>query len=235
MIVSWFSCGCSSFVATYLMRDKIDEIIYTHIDNQHPDSLRFLHDCEKLLNRKITILQSPYFKNTHDVFRSVGIVNTPYGAPCTRILKKEVRNIWQYEHPGEHTYIWGMDCTEKNRADRLIEAMPQYKHCFPLIDNLMDKTDVHGLCERLGLKRPLMYDLGYSNNNCVGCVKGGMGYWNKIRKDFPDVFDSMAKLEREIGSSCISGLYLDELSPDRGRDEKIILPECGIFCELLVG
>ena len=42
-----------------------------------------------------------------------------------------------------------------------------------------------------------MYDMGYPNNNCIGCVKGGMGYWNHIRKDFPEVFDSRAKLERE--------------------------------------
>ena len=32
-----------------------------------------------------------------------------------------------------------------------------------------------------------MYDLGYPNNNCIGCIKGGMGYWNRIRKDFPDI------------------------------------------------
>ena len=59
-----------------------------------------------------------------------------------------------------------------------------------------------GISERLGIKRPIMYDLGYSNNNCIGCVKGGMGYWNKIREDFPEVFQARAKLEREIGRSC---------------------------------
>lgn len=62
-----------------------------------------------------------------------------------------------------------------------------------------------------------MYDLGYHNNNCVGCVKGGMGYWNRIRIDFPEVFRKMAELEREIGHSCINGVYLDELAPGRGR------------------
>lgn len=80
-----------------------------------------------------------------------------------------------------------------------------------------------------------MYDLGYNNNNCVGCVKGGMGYWNKIRKDFPDVFNKMSALERELGCSCMNGLYLDELTPDRGRNEKIILPECDIFCQINTG
>ena len=41
MKVCWFSTGISSFVACYLAKD-VDEIIYTHVPNQHPDSLRFL-------------------------------------------------------------------------------------------------------------------------------------------------------------------------------------------------
>lgn len=88
------------------------------------------------------------------------------------------------------------------------------------------------MCEKLGVKRPVMYDMGYNNNNCIGCVKGNMGYWNAIRKDFPEVFDRMAKLEREVGHSCIRGVFLDELEPERGRPQKVIVAECGIACEL---
>ena len=88
------------------------------------------------------------------------------------------------------------------------------------------------MCERLGLKRPAMYDLGYNINNCIGCVKGGMGYWNKIRVDFPDIFESRSKLEREIGSSILKECYLDELAPNRGRMSDEILTDCNIFCML---
>ena len=61
-----------------------------------------------------------------------------------------------------------------------------------------------------------MYDLGYPNNNCIGCIKGGMGYWNKIRTDFPDVFEHRAKLEKELGFSILKDshgnpVFLDEL------------------------
>ena len=110
--------------------------------------------------------------------------------------------------------------------------MPEYNHEFPLIDKGLSKAEAHGLLDRLGVKRPAMYDLGYQNNNCIGCVKGGMGYWNRIRVDFPDVFERMAKLEREVGRSCIKGVFLDELDPDRGREDKEIMPECGILCYL---
>ena len=49
-------------MACYLAKD-VDEIIYTRVANQHPDSDRFLHDCEKLLGRKITIIQSEEYKD----------------------------------------------------------------------------------------------------------------------------------------------------------------------------
>ena len=87
------------------------------------------------------------------------------------------------------------------------------------------------MLKKLGIKRPVMYELGYPNNNCIGCVKGGMGYWNQIRKDFPDVFKKMAKIEREIGHSCIKGVFLDESDANRGREQKIILEDCGMFCK----
>jgi len=84
----------------------------------------------------------------------------------------------------------------------------------------------------MSIKRPVIYDMGYKNNNCIGCVKGGMGYWNKIRVDFPEVFKKRAKQERNIGKSCIKGVYLDELGPERGRFEDEITEDCSIYCQL---
>ena len=42
----------------------------------------------------------------------------------------------------------------------------------------------------------------------------------------------MSALEREIGHSCINGVYLDELDPKRGRMEDEIMQDCGIMCWL---
>jgi len=69
-----------------------------------------------------------------------------------------------------------------------------------------------GLLLKNGIELPEMYKLGYSNNNCIGCVKGGKGYWNKIKTDFPPVFKRMAELERKVGYSCINGLFFLTLS-----------------------
>jgi hypothetical protein len=230
--VSWFSAGVSSFIACYLEKETIDKIMYIHIDDQHEDTMRFLRDCEKALGKKIEILQSPY-KSVSRVIQQFRYINGVAGATCTRILKKRVRKEWEYGKT-DLTYVWGYDISERHRAERLQEAFLEHKHLFPLIDRGLTKEDCHGLCSSLGIKRPKMYDMGYRNNNCIGCVKGGMGYWNKIRKDFPEVFAERARLEREIGASCINGVYLDELEPDRGRVDDEVLEECSIFCQMIL-
>lgn len=160
-------------------------------------------------------------------------------APCTNWLKKRVRKEWEERHKDcELTYVWGFDLKEKSRAERTIEANPQAEHEFPLIDRGLSKEEVHGLFERtFDFKRPKMYEMGYPNNNCIGCVKGGMDYWNRIRKDYPEVFDNRAKLERLVGHSMLKDskgnpIYLDELDPNRGNMNTEIFPDCGIMCYL---
>lgn len=232
--VCWISAGVSSFIAGYLERDTIDKFIYIDIDDQHPDSMRFIKDCEKVLGKEIEILKSPYGSVENAIKAGGGyfMINRKF-APCTNFLKKRVRKEWEYEHRDyDITYVWGMDCNEKHRAERLMEGMPQFNHCFPLIERQLTKEEAHGICTELGVKRPVMYDLGYNNNNCVGCAKGGMGYWNKIRVDFPEVFESRARLEREVGNSILKECYLDELDPNRGRMSDEIPTDCNIFCQL---
>ncbi len=234
MTVCWLSAGVSSAVAGYLVRDKVDKFIYIDIDDQDEDSLRFIKDYEKLLGKEVGILKSPYgsVENAVRACGQFGIVHTGF-APCTAWLKKLVRKQWEYEHREyELTYVWGFDAEERDRADRLVETMIEFNHIFPLIERGLTKADAHGINAMLGVRRPRMYDMGYNNNNCKGCVKGGMGYWNKIRVDFPDVFESRAKLEREIDNRILKECFLDELDPNRGRMSEEIMEECSIFCML---
>jgi hypothetical protein len=249
--VSWFSAGVSSAVATKLIIKEIDEIIYTHIDDQHPDTMRFVWDCERWFDRPITILQS-LCKTVDGSMKLFPNQKTHGGkwAPCTDILKRRVRKQWESEHPDyDLTYVWGLDCKEIDRLEGnpkrnmkgLKKAMRHCKHRAPLIEQSISKQHAHEILKASGIKRPAMYDLGYMNNNCVGCVKGnGAAYWNKIRVDFPEVFADRAKMEREIGGSIMKTgdtpaqpIYLDELDPNAGRGQKPIVDDCGIMCELM--
>lgn len=234
MKVCWISAGVSSFIAGYLERDTIDKFIYIDIEDQHSDSARFIKDCEKALGQEIEPLKPTYgsVENAARAFGHFRIAKMGF-APCTAWLKKRIRKEWEYDHRDyDITYVWGMDCTESHRAQLLVDTMVEFEHCFPLIERKLTKADAHGMCSMLGIKRPAMYDLGYNNNNCIGCVKGGMGYWNKIRVDFPEVFESRAKLERELDDRILKECFLDELEPDRGRMSDEVSTECNIFCML---
>ena len=52
--VAWFSAGVSSLIAAYFARP--DKIIYIDIDDQHPDSMRFVRDAERVLGVEIEII-----------------------------------------------------------------------------------------------------------------------------------------------------------------------------------
>jgi hypothetical protein len=229
---AWMSAGVSSAVATKLLLDKIDLIFYIHIEDQHSDSIRFVRDCERWYNKKINIMMSPY-KSVENALRGACFTNGPHGAPCSRFLKKRVRREWEIEQNQPLRYIWGMDYTEKKRAERLCEQMPKQDHLFPLVEKKISKGSAHQILKASGIKRPIMYDLGFPNNNCIGCVRGGMGYWNKVRVVFPDVFTDRAKMERCLGCTCLNGIFLDELDPNAGRDDGPIVEDCGIMCEII--
>ena len=128
------------------------------------------------------------------------------------------------------------DPKEINRAIRFKQQYPDTKPLFPLIERQITKKDAMGMLWKAGIEIPAMYKMGYNNNNCIGCVKGGMGYWNKIRKDFPEVFARMAQIERDVGATCLKDkdgrIFLDELPTWRGDPVEEIIPNCSLICQI---
>ena len=246
--LGWWSAGVTSAVACKIALEIYPntKLYYIKIDSAHPDNERFKKDCENWYGCKIETLQSHKYADQFDVIEKTGAINTPEGAPCTKHLKKQVR--FDFERINEISLfndisilnqVWGFEYNKKeiNRAIRHGQQYPNTKPLFPLIEKGLSKENCAGKILSAGIELPKMYELGYSNNNCVGCVKGGMGYWNKIRIDFPLHFDRMAKLERKIGYTCLhnekeGNIYLDELNPKRGRMNKEIMPNCGLVCEV---
>lgn len=228
--IVWFSCGATSAVATKLAAEKFRELRIIYIDTgaEHPDNKRFLRECEKWLHHDIEIRKSERFHNPIEVFHSRKFLNSPYGAPCTLELKKKVRWRIEDELTEWSAQIFGFDASERKRFDRFREQYPNAKAEAPLIDKSLSKEDCLAILIKAGIEIPKMYRLGFHNNNCIGCVKGGRGYWSHIRRHFPEVFEEMAKLERTLGHSCISDCYLDEL-PE--YDLPPIVPSCSLFCD----
>jgi hypothetical protein len=234
--IGWFSGGVTSAVAIKKSLEfglKLD-IFFFETGQHHPDTMRFLLDCEKWFDQKITIIKNKKYNSVMDVFRK-GYVNSPNGAYCTKLMKKDMRialeKIVEFDF---QIFGFEYDVKQVNRAIRFNEQYPEAKAIYPLIDLKHDKNDCFVELQKASIEIPMMYKLGYSNNNCVGCCKGGQGYWNKIRITHPEIFNEMALIERQVKATCLKKdgkkFYLDELDPKAGRHEDISLPECGVVC-----
>lgn len=70
--VCWLSAGVSSFIGGYLARDTVDEFIYIDIADQHPDSMRFIKDCEKALSKEVKVLKSSEYNSVEDCVLAFG-------------------------------------------------------------------------------------------------------------------------------------------------------------------
>lgn len=239
-IIAWFSCGATSAVACKLALQMYDnvEIYYIDTGSAHEDNIRFISECEKWYGKKINIRKNQSFNDVMDVIRKTKFINSPYGASCTKKLKKDVRVKIEEEIKVWDGQVWGFDYCKReiNRAIRFKQQYPYTKPLFPLIEKLITKNNALAMIQKAGIEIPMMYKLGYDNNNCVGCVKGGMGYWNKIRRDFPLCFNEMAKIERELNATCLTDgkkhIFLDELSPLCGKQKQHAMPSCSIICEI---
>jgi len=235
--ISWFSCGATSAVATMIALNKYDDlnIVYVDTGSEHSDNKRFIKDCEKWYGQEIQVLKSPHYNDIWDVFTKHNYLAGVHGARCTLELKKKVR--MEFENLETDIQIFGFDADERARAERFNQNNPLVKTEFPLIDEGLTKNDCFAVLLGAKIDLPAMYLMGYNNNNCIGCVKGQQGYWAKIRKDFPDVFERMAKEERRLnaainktyaGDGERKRLFLDELPEDiKPVDNRI---QCGLFC-----
>lgn len=249
-IVSWFSCGAASAAATKLAlstnwQDYVDEFVIAYCDTskrEHPDNSRFLKDCEQWFGQKILILGNDEFSRDPDeVFLKTKFLVGPSGARCTAELKRSVR--LGFQHPLD-VVILGYTVEEyKTRYLRTKEAEPLVNFWPILHERGMTKNACLSMVGEAGIELPAMYKLGYRNNNCIGCVKGQAGYWNKVRVDFPERFAEVAAIERKLkrtickrewredGKRRLERIYLDELPPTLGRYDSEPDISCGILCQ----
>jgi hypothetical protein len=248
-VLAWFSCGSASAYAAKLAVEKYGdrcEVLYCDtLAYEHPDNRRFLADVEFWIGKPVAILKSAEYADIYDVFQKTRWLIGTEGARCTTELKKNVRKAYQTV---EDIHVFGFTVEEgqegpRNRIKKLREENPEIYAEFPLFERGITKAECHRAIAAAGIEQPVMYRMGYKNNNCIGCVKGGMGYWNKIRRDFPEAFERMAKVERELdaavckkegknkdGTRWRKRIFLDELKPTDGRYHKEPDIECGVLC-----
>lgn len=212
-------------------------IYNTDTGSEHPDNERFIRDCERWLGRKVHVLRSDKFRDVDDVIDRRKFMVSNMGAPCTAELKRRPGDaVWEL---GD-VEVYGYTVDEEHRVAKWVKNNPERLIECPLIDRKLTKQDCFGILDRVGIVLPTMYQLGFNNNNCIGCVKArdNLNYWRRVRKHFPEVFARRAEQERRLNvainrvtkNKVRREIFLDEIPPGDPKGPDTVKITCGVFC-----
>jgi hypothetical protein len=246
-ILCWFSCGSASAVATKLAIEanaKRQEplplvVARCWVAEEDQDNDRFADDCERWFGVPILNLMSKEYEGSiYNVFKDVRYISGPKGAPCTRELKKKVREGFQQP---EDIHVFGYTAEEAHRWDQLIDANNNIKTWDVLGERGLTKEDTLAIIGRIPIELPNQYKRGFDHNNCLACVKAtSPDYWKMVRFHHPHAFNRMAEACKP-GVLTTNGArlvrikgvrqFLHELpeGPFDPKNQGTI--QCGIACE----
>lgn len=202
-IIAWWSGGITSAVTCKLCIDLYGKervrIIFQDTRNEHDDTYRFLKDCQEWYGIEIETISSKKYKNIEEVWYKYKSLCVAGGAICSTALKRDVRLEWE-KHNFWTAQAFGYHVKEGHRAIAMTLNNPQVKAIYPLLFYGYTKKDCIKMLNEVGIEIPLTYKKGYENNNCdkTGCVRGGIGYWQKRRREEFEKFLAMAKREHEL-------------------------------------
>lgn len=234
--VSWFSYGAASAVSTRLaLMDGPVTIVCCDTGSEHPDNARFARDCEKWFGQPITVLKSEKYADTWDVWDRRKFISGPDGAPCTSLLKIELRLAFQ--RPDDvHVFGYTNDVLDIKRAKQIRKNFFELNIRTPLIERGLDKAACLAIIQGVGIAEPETYAMGFPNANCLksGCGKAtSPGYWALHRRMFPEGFARTAALARKLGARLARindvRIFIDEIPLDYPVTEAIA-PACDLLC-----
>lgn len=240
-MIVWFSCGAASAVAAKLAvtnHAKDYEVIVVCCDtrpSEHEDNYRFSAEVENWIGQPIKYISNSEFKTVDDVFEKHRYMAGPKGARCTVELKKKPR--FQFAN-AEDIHVFGFTADEQKRIREFCERNPDMHLKWLLAEAQIGKQRCYQIIKDAGIELPIVYKLGFDNNNCPGCVKStSPWYWDMTRTHFPEVFQRRCEQSRKLGVRLVElkgeRIFLDELPPGpfkkiKKKESMSCGPECGI-------
>ena len=241
-MICWFSCGAASAVATKKAIDLYDsqyEVLAVNCDtrpSENPDNYRFSAECERWFERPIVYIRSSAFSTIDEVFEKTKYMAGVNGARCTTELKKLPRRVFQKP---DDIHVFGFTADEPKRIKEFSNRNPELRLKWILQEQAITKAHCYQIITEAGIELPIMYRLGFQNNNCPGCVKASSPwYWANVRKHFPEEFKRRCEQSRKINCRLVEikhhvRIFLDELpigpfTPPRKKENLSCGPECGI-------
>lgn len=185
------SGGVPSFLAAMRVKERFgsDDVYNLFADTRWEDEdlYRFLADAERVLEMPIHRISDG--RTPFQVFRDERFLGNSRLDPCSKILKRTLldRDRRSRNPDMDFTLYLGLDWTEQHRLEKMQARMPypvEAPMCWP---PYLTKTQMFDECERLGVRIPRLYRLGFAHNNCGGrCVKAGQAQWALLLRELPE-------------------------------------------------
>mgnify|MGYP005994958479 FL=1 len=228
-VIGWWSGGITSAVACKLAIDLYGKenvrVIFIDTRNEDEDTYRFMKDCSEWYGLPIETISSDKHEKIEDVWVKYKALNNANGAVCSSEMKRRVRETWEKTNEWKHQ-IFGFELDEYKRAKGMVLNHPQTNPIFPLMMYGLSKKQCIEIVGDANITPPRMYQLGFLNNNCfkTGCVQGGIGYWQKMGRDFPDKFNAMAEMEHKLTNEKGSPVTMLK---DQSKEAKELVKDSG--------
>ncbi len=187
-----FSGGAGSWYAARRVVEQYgsDNVYLLFADTKIEDEDLYRFVNEAAANTGASLLQISDGRTPWDVFRDVRFLGNTRIDPCSRILKRDlIRDYLAANFDPMRTVIYlGIDWTERHRFDRATTHWRPWTVKAPLCDPpYIDREDMFREMEQVhGIRRPRLYDMGFSHNNCGGfCVKAGQASFKRLLQKLP--------------------------------------------------
>ncbi|WP_339283725.1 phosphoadenosine phosphosulfate reductase family protein [Paenibacillus sp. FSL R5-0486] len=245
--IIFFSGGKASFAAAdWVKKNHPDDNIVLYFTDtlwENPDLYRFNDEASDKLQLPL-LVHSSGLNPMQLMFEKKLVFNSMIG-DCSKILKMKVSKdflkkgikpaaeSWrnqEYLRDEDFTtdavLYFGIGFDEMHREGAIRKNWQPFQVEMPLIDHNIWKDEV---LKEYDIKQPVLYDYGFSHNNCNGrCVKAGQGHYKLLKTQMPDVFQQIMEQEHHL-KICVSAYrYImddkvpeDERIPDDVREQML--------------
>jgi 3'-phosphoadenosine 5'-phosphosulfate sulfotransferase (PAPS reductase)/FAD synthetase len=204
--VVMFSGGLGSWAAAKLVAERhgTDNLTLLFADTkiEDEDLYRFLDEAAANVGGNLVRIADG--RDPWQVFFDERFLGNSKVDPCSKILKRKLKDRWLEEHfdPANTTVCVGIDWSEIHRFETLRQrgADAGWTYQAPLCDPpYLSKREIAEWLDREGIKRPRLYGLGFTHNNCGGfCVKAGQAHFKRLLETMPERYAYHERKEQEI-------------------------------------
>lgn len=208
------SAWCLDWALRTFQRTEV-VALYHDTKREHQDTYRYLRQMAERLG--IAITERSDGRSVEEVEDDENALANNRMAFCSRILKVAQRDLYFDElraaGVGDIVLVLGFGGKEDQRIQRatMNAARGGYSVRFPLAEEGVTKQQCADWSNALGVPLPAMY-LWSDHANCVGCRRGGKGYWLAVKENEPAVYWAAADREQAFGHTFLKDTSLDRLA-----------------------